>query len=188
MDRVLSTFGEMYRFFDHSTNVVSSDTISVNGVVVRGNSLMTDTGIALKAQADGGLQATLPDGRVIDVGTAECVLLCGKDVHRAIGAITFTADTVNVHGTGIRLTAPTAKRVEVSGTNADVTVNGPCDSVVCSGANSTVRCGNIDSLTQSGVNASVYGNKRKKRRDDYDYSGSDTKRRKTQRDEDDDSD
>ena len=162
MDRIVSTLGGMAGRFFNSTNIASIGIVSINGVAAGG--AFSETGIVLKAQADGGLQATLPDGRVIDVGAAECVLLCGKDVYGATGAVTFTADTVKVSGTGLRLTAPTAKKVEVSGTNADVNVGGPCETVICSGVNSTVRCGDIANLRQSGVNASVYGNRRMKKK------------------------
>jgi hypothetical protein len=175
MDRIVSTLGGMAGRFSTRPNIVAGGTVSINGVVVSNGGAFSETGMVVKAQADGGLQATLPDGRVIDVGTAECVLLCGGDVYRATGAVTFTANTVKVSGTGLRLAAPTAQKVEVTGANADVNVGGPCETVVCSGVNSTVRCGDIANLRQSGLNASVYGNRRtkKKTREEEDYDDSD---------------
>lgn len=136
-------------------NVVSSGMTVIDGMVVSSSS--TTNGTVLKVAADGGMEATLADGRVIKFGAKECVILCGSEVHHSTGAIELkTAGNVHVVGSNLRLSAPTANVVTVTGSNADVTVGGPCDTVTCTGSNGTVRCGDVKTVKQTGSNASLY--------------------------------
>ena len=138
-----------------SCNVVSDGMTIVDGVVMGGSSITAGT--VMKLAADGGMEATLADGRVIKFGTKECVILCGSEVHHSKGAIELkTAGSVHVAGSNLRLAAPTAKTVTVTGSNADVTVGGPCDTVTCTGSNGTVRCHDVKNVKQSGSNPSIY--------------------------------